>query len=318
MNQNSTFLINPDGWFHICNVGSFLHSKGLQVINREDLASMVAKFKPTLLIDYDHLSHDPSQKTEAAGWVDQLEIRNGDQLWARARWSSEGIQKLEGGVYRFQSPVFNVEKKKDGLHPIELLRIALTNDPNLKGLTPLSNRREDKEVPTPIKNKGEVMNKDMILQLTGLPETATDEEINSSLSGLQGRLSGIEAIETRNRELETEVKTLRENQIEDDLKALSDEEKAVWRPVLTMNRENGLKALAMSRRPAPVAKAPLANRHPAQTPAMNESPKKSLLVRQQEAIAMESVANRGASHEEAYQLAKQKNPELFQASEDKE
>jgi phage I-like protein len=307
MNEKAPFFVDPSGWFHVCNVGEFPHAKGMQVIQSQDLQSMVENFKKPLLIDYDHLSHDPSQKTEAAGWVDQLETRNGgSELWAKARWSSEGLSKLEGGVYRFQSPVFNVRKESNGLFPEELVRVALTNDPNLKGLTPLSNRRAD--VPTPTQGK-EVMKNKTLLELTVLPENATDAQIEKGIVEIQGRLVAAEQTETRNRELENEIKALRESQIESDLNDLSDEEKAAWRPILLNNRESGLKALSLSRKTKKEkGSETLSNRFPAQTPAEDKK-EKSQMQLQQEAIAAEMIANR--THTQAYEAAKAKHPELF-------
>jgi phage I-like protein len=119
---------------------------------------------PGLLVDFDHSSHDPAQPTTAAGWIGGLEHR-GDGLYAQIRWSDLGHQALTGGRYRLASPVWNradcdqwTAPVADGrevvhLRPRRLDRLALTNDPNLPGLMPLSNRKEavrseKEEVPT--------------------------------------------------------------------------------------------------------------------------------------------------------------------------
>ena len=73
------------------------------------------------------------------------------------RWSDLGHAALTGGRYRLASPVWNRADcdewcapsgdDRDALHlrPRRLDRLALTNDPNLPGLMPLSNRREKVE-----------------------------------------------------------------------------------------------------------------------------------------------------------------------------
>ena len=168
MNDPTSFQPAPDGWFHIAPHGTFPHPNGaLQVIDAEACEAMLGTFNeearqpnfPGLLVDFDHFSHDPAQPTTAAGWIGALEHR-GDGLYAQIRWSDLGHQALTGGRYRLASPVWNradcdqwTAPAPDGrdtvhLRPRRLDRLALTNDPNLPGLAPLSNRAEQMEQPT--------------------------------------------------------------------------------------------------------------------------------------------------------------------------
>ena len=162
MNTTTHFQPVPDGWFHIAPHGTFPHPTGaLQVIDAEACEAMLGTFNeearqpnfPGLLVDFDHASHDPAQPTTAAGWIGGLEHR-GDGLYAQIRWSDLGHQALTGGRYRLASPVWNradcdqwtAPAEADGhevvhLRPRRLDRLALTNDPNLPGLMPLSNSR---------------------------------------------------------------------------------------------------------------------------------------------------------------------------------
>jgi phage I-like protein len=167
MNSPTNFQPAPDGWFHIAPHGTFPHPNGaLQVIDAEACEAMLGTFNeearqpnfPGLLVDFDHFSHDPAQPTTAAGWIGALEHR-GDGLYAQIRWSDLGHQALTGGRYRLASPVWNradcdqwSAPGSDGrdtvhLRPRRLDRLALTNDPNLPGLAPLSNRAEQIEQP---------------------------------------------------------------------------------------------------------------------------------------------------------------------------
>jgi hypothetical protein len=159
MNSPTHFQPAPDGWFHIAPHGTFPHPNGaLQVIDAEACEAMLRTFNeearqpnfPGLLVDFDHFSHDPAQPTTAAGWISSLEHRD-DGLYAQIRWSDLGHQALTGGRYRLASPVWNRADcdqwtaASDGrevvhLRPRRLDRLALTNDPNLPGLAPLSNR----------------------------------------------------------------------------------------------------------------------------------------------------------------------------------
>jgi hypothetical protein len=161
MNSPTNFQPVSDGWFHIAPHGTFPHPNGaMQVIDAEACEAMLQTFNeearqpnfPGLLVDFDHFSHDPAQPTTAAGWIGALDHRD-DGLYAQIRWSDLGHQALTGGRYRLASPVWNradcdrwtASVPPEGrevvhLRPRRLDRLALTNDPNLPGLAPLSNR----------------------------------------------------------------------------------------------------------------------------------------------------------------------------------
>ncbi len=133
---------------------------------------------PGLLIDFDHFSLDGEKRSEAAGWIVGLEYRGpkaesrnlkpesdtetsnphpnpfpshgeGTGLWAQIRWSDIGEEAVKGGRYRFLSPVWarsdcvdlgpDPQSGRDRIRPVRILNAAVTNDPNLKGMVPLSN-----------------------------------------------------------------------------------------------------------------------------------------------------------------------------------
>jgi hypothetical protein len=171
MNLTTTFEPATDGWFHMAPHGTFPHPTGAQqVIDPEACETMARTFAeeakqpnfPGLLVDFDHFSHDPAQPSAAAGWVTALDSRP-DGLYAQVRWSDLGHQAVIGGRYRLMSPVWNRADcdewtaplgadAKPTLHvrPRRLARVALTNDPNLPGLAPLTNRNTEpkSEAPT--------------------------------------------------------------------------------------------------------------------------------------------------------------------------
>jgi hypothetical protein len=131
---------------------------------------------PGLLIDFDHFSLDAAKHSEAAGWITDLKfvspifahqrssadnspatsssesfvpsvVKNypsGAGLFAQIRWTDTGEAAVKGGRYRFLSPVWAKsdceDLGNDRLRPVRLLNAAVTNDPNLKGILPLSNR----------------------------------------------------------------------------------------------------------------------------------------------------------------------------------
>jgi phage I-like protein len=278
MNEPTHFQPAPDGWFHIAPHGTFPHPNGaLQVIDAEACDAMLGTFNeearqpnfPGLLVDFDHFSHDPAQPTTAAGWIGALEHR-GDGLYAQIRWSDLGHQALTGGRYRLASPVWNradcdqwTAPASDGrdvvhLRPRRLDRLALTNDPNLPGLAPLSNRAEQPTVAGPATATSEssdghrpplqptTMNlRNEILQRLHLPGAATDADIAEALR------SHVAELET----LRNRCQRLTETQAESDLERFADviTNRDVVRAQLLVNRDGTLALLNALRQPEPPA-----------------------------------------------------------------
>jgi phage I-like protein len=269
MNLSTNFQPAPDGWFHIAPHGTFPHPTGaLQVIDAEACDAMRATFHeearqpnfPGLLVDFDHASHDPAQPTTAAGWISALDHR-GDGLYAQIRWSDLGHQALTGGRYRLASPVWNraecdqwsapAADGRDVLHlrPRRLDRLALTNDPNLPGLTPLSNSRQ----PNPNGDghrpplQTEMNLRTEIIHHLHLPGTAGVEEM---VAALRAQTTELETLRNR-------CQRLNEAQVDGDLARFADviTNRDVVRAQLLANRDGTLALLNALR--APAAPAPL-------------------------------------------------------------
>jgi hypothetical protein len=155
----NALLINRDGfqmpaddWYQVAPLGEFGHAQaGLtQVVDAEACLAMANRFAEEakaqnfagLLVDFDHFSLDGEKRSEAAGWITALQNREGG-LFAKIRWSDVGESAVKGGRYRFLSPVWNradcVDLGGGRVRPVRLLNAAVTNDPNLKGMRPLSN-----------------------------------------------------------------------------------------------------------------------------------------------------------------------------------
>ena len=148
------FKMPEDGWYQIAPKGDFAHAEAgvTQVIDDPAVAAMINSFTaaaaqpnfPGVLVDFDHFSLDHDKASAAAGWIVELQNR-ADGLWAKIRWSDAGAEAVAGGRYRFISPVWKrsdcEELGQDRVRPLKLLNAALTNDPNLKTITPLTNRK---------------------------------------------------------------------------------------------------------------------------------------------------------------------------------
>jgi phage I-like protein len=158
--ESGEFTLPKDGYYHIAPIGTFKHraSGTTQIIDTEAVQSMVDTFHdeekaagphwPGILVDFDHFSNDTSKPSVAAGWIEDLKNRT-DGLWAKIRWSDLGEEAVKGGRYRLISPVWNRSECEDlgdnKIKPLRLDRVAVTNDPVLKGMVPVSNRAEEEE-----------------------------------------------------------------------------------------------------------------------------------------------------------------------------
>lgn len=131
--------------------GEFPHriSGIIQVIDDFAINEMVARFRaenrqPGILLDYDHFSYNPSQRSTAAGWITALMPRS-DGLWATVNWSNSGSNSVAGQDYKFVSPTWlptDIQQLGNNrARPLRIDRVALTNDPNIWGCAPITNRR---------------------------------------------------------------------------------------------------------------------------------------------------------------------------------
>nr|WP_314587032.1 phage protease [uncultured Pseudomonas sp.] len=130
-----------------------------------------------LAVDWEHASEIKAPNGEpapAAGWIDQLEIREG-ALWGHVQWTPRGGAQIAAKEYRFLSPVFDYDPTS--LRIGRLVSLGLTNKPNLF-LTALNH-----EQPTP--ESTDVKISAALLALLGLPETATEEQAVTAATQLK-------------------------------------------------------------------------------------------------------------------------------------
>jgi phage I-like protein len=262
-------------WMHVCRLGEhpWTSEDGtetiIQVIDEEACRLMANRYPlsgPQARIDVDHKSMDPQNTTEASGWGKQAEPR-ADGVWVRAELTSHGAPLINGKVYQFTSPCF----PRAGLVPLggnryrvtQLGVIALTNDPNLRGQQPLTNRRAQSAKPNT--NTPTSMDyKAILLTLLGLPNDASDEAINTAVNAAKGKS---ETMNSRITELETQLvnRDLDEHGITDV------EQRKLLSPMLanTATRTHALGMLGKMK-PATTPTAPLHNRKGAPVPGTDK------------------------------------------------
>ncbi len=310
------FTLPADDWFHIAPLGEFEHASGVrQVIDGAACNAMVSNFAkdaatpnfPGLLVDFDHFSHSSERTSAAAGWIMALraesEPAKAPGLWAQIRWSDLGETAVRGGRYRLVSPVWNrsdcevVDGEENKVRPLRLSRVALTNDPNLKGLVPLTNRTEAKEETMDYKSK--------LLELLGLKAEATDEQI----------VTAADALLAEAKNLQQRYAALLAERVDDDLlefTAVVGDVETV-RSQLLANREGTLTTLRALRQPValPVVAEPksvLHNRAQSRVPetafAAEKSPAEEARARRIANRARELQKQLGLGHTQAFQMAR--------------
>ncbi len=350
MSDLPRFQPNPDGWIQLAVKGEhpWVSPDGkqriIQVIDETALKNMLRNFEQDqkenrmLLLDYDHESHDMSKRTTAAGWIQNMQIRP-DGLWGQVKWTNQGEQDVNGGHYRFISPTFAMSKSDilstengvERIRPSLLLDAALTNKPNLRGMQPLTNRNFTSEAATSEPNKqtnqGVTMMdyKAQLLKLLGLAADATDQEISDAIAksqqSSQAATNRVAELTKSNTEKDEQIKTLNTQRIEDDLNkhGVEGEAREPWRKLLAANREEGLKALAAlpkSQAKAESKEKPLHNREGAGTPNTAKNGDAAIALKQKrEAAILEYKTLNKCSYTEAFNIVKNRNPELFKEEE---
>ena len=262
---NRDFRLPDDGFYQIAPLGDFAHEGAgiVQVIDREACDVMAARFTADsvvpnfagLLVDFDHFSLDGEKRSGAAGWVLGLQSRDSG-LYANIRWSDVGEESVKGGRYRFLSPVWArsdcVDLGNGRYRPVRLINAAVTNDPNLKGMVPLSNRSQESENRI---QKGKVM-KNVIERLVnhlGLAPDANEAAILEKMAGLPA-LTAVVDVQNSLRDLQVKHDAVVANlkKVEGDLVnrhlsdfegVISDGSKGFWSEQLLQNRESALVAL---------------------------------------------------------------------------
>ena len=120
-----------------------------------------------LVLDENH-STDAiiASPARAAGWITELAVRDGG-VWGKVQWTSLGKELIDGQSYRGISPVV-VSNKKTGVIT-GILRAALTNNPNLRGMAALHNSENQME------NNMDFL--ESLIAALGLEEGASEDDV---------------------------------------------------------------------------------------------------------------------------------------------
>lgn len=151
-----------------------------------------------IVIDYEHQTLEAAKNGQpafAAGWFKQLEWREGDGLYAvNVRWNERARAAIAAGEYRYISPVFTYDKKTGAVLAIQMA--ALTNFAALDGLDDLVARAAARFQPDASGKEEDTVDRTKLINLLGLAENATDDEIDAALAALKAKGAKVEGLET--------------------------------------------------------------------------------------------------------------------------
>lgn len=137
-------------------------------------------------IDWEHATEVRAPQgldAPAAGWIEELAVREGGSIWGRAAWTARGRVAVSGKPpeYRFVSPVFAFDKLTGVIR--RLVSVGLTNTPNLL-LTALNRHSDDDGTDQPHREPPEKILSiaTQLASVLGLAANATEAEIISAVT----------------------------------------------------------------------------------------------------------------------------------------
>lgn len=165
----------------ILPLGEVHSQKGNFIVDEESFNRISKKFKDRgidLVIDYEHQTLFDVQ-APAAGWVKNLRLGK-DAILADVEWTEKAKEYLKNKEYKYLSPVALIRKADQ--KAVELCSAALTNTPAIDGMFAIVNSIKFNQM-----NQEQEGNMDLkkIAKILGLPETATEEDVEKALAAAQ-------------------------------------------------------------------------------------------------------------------------------------
>lgn len=145
-----------------------------------------ARRKP-LVVDYEHQTLNKEkngQPAPAAGWPKSLEWVEGEGLFGLVEMTARAAAAIDGKEYLYFSPVF-AYSKTDGT-VLEVLMGALTNDPGIEAMQPVSLMAAATAAFLPSLQQEPSVNPLLkaLLAALGLPETTTEDGAIAALTAI--------------------------------------------------------------------------------------------------------------------------------------
>lgn len=132
--NNQTIQLLPFGWVTT--------DKGTFLVDEQAMTEITNSFNAKvndLVVDYEHQTLK-DEAAPAAGWINKLENRLQNGLWANTQWTSKARQYITNREYRYISPVILVRKSDQ--RAVRLHSAGLTNTPAIDGMVPLAAKND--------------------------------------------------------------------------------------------------------------------------------------------------------------------------------
>jgi phage I-like protein len=160
-------------WLHVLPAGEFKGKDGRGPYAAPDMDALISLFGAEgtkLVVDENHSTDLAAKRGESAparGWIVELQKRD-DGLYGRVEWTPEGERMMDAKEYGFLSPTF-MHTAARPFKVAKLLRVALTNDPNLTNLKSLHSSEENAML-------------EQLRKALGLPETADEAAVLAAVT----------------------------------------------------------------------------------------------------------------------------------------
>lgn len=181
--------VDMSSWIQLMPLGSYQHELFGEInITPDKIKKFVDNFVNNvrgiqLDVDYDH----KADNGKAAGWIQDIQDRGLDGLWGLVKWTQPAYEALKAGEYRYFSPEFQDEwehPKTGVVHEDVLNGGAITNRPFLKDIQPINLSEVIRA-----SEGGPVVDPKKLRQMLGLPEDATDEDVEKRAAELAATLT---------------------------------------------------------------------------------------------------------------------------------
>jgi hypothetical protein len=176
-------------WVQLSPFGDFDNAVGLQRFRKEDAQNVVNEFQsllntPARLLGLPwyigHPDHEPMKQrykdTKAYGRIKELAVRD-DGLYGRVKFSEDGKKLVEAEAFHGHSVNWKMRKDGNTWRPFSLKSVGFTNEPGIpaKPVTAANEKQTDDTY----------MKRDALIKTLKLDANATDEQIETALTGLQ-------------------------------------------------------------------------------------------------------------------------------------
>lgn len=202
---DSAIQLFPTGAFKARDGRPFDVLSGHWFIDAAVAARLIARATTRLtdfVVDYEHQTLNSAvngKPAPAAGWFTgaALEWREGFGLYAvPVDWTEKAIAYRQAKEYRYLSPVFSYSTVTGEV--LDLLHVALTNFPALDGMDSLpalaAARFSMADPAVPSKEEHPRVNKEALIELLGLSSDASEDDIQSALTGLKADADKVQGL----------------------------------------------------------------------------------------------------------------------------